>query len=320
MEPWSLTTILVCFGGGIMGAAVGPLFAFVICGLMVLSGCIFVLGGGSDFVLMQVGLGPVFGPHVGFGAALVAATYADGIKKNHPGGSAKDILSPLMDTSWDVLLIGGVAAVCSHGLLQLLAAIPFFKMFDCLALTVVLVPLAARGLFQKQMPFGCVESIKKYGLLGTDNYAISWAPWNAPPARLAVLGLGAGICSGAIAMGTKSILDPMAAAGTVSATGAFVVPLIMAWAIAAIMLIGINLGSGSIQKFPIWHCQAILAALAFLLFNSLIAAAIVGVLAAFLQELMARLFYNHGSNHIDPPAAAIALGTLVLNLTSNALG
>jgi hypothetical protein len=320
MEAWGLKTILVCFGGGIMGAAMGPLFSFVICGLVVLSGCMFVLGGGSDFILMQIGLGPVFGPHIGFGAALVAATYADGVKNNHPGGSAKDILSPLMDSSWDVLVIGGVAAVCSHVLLQLLAVTPFIKMFDCIALTVVLVPMLARLLFQKQMPWGCSESGKKHGLLGTNNYAISWAPWNAPPARLAVLGLGAGIFSGAIAMGTKTILDPMAAAGTVSATGAFVVPLIMAWAIAAITLIGINLGSGSIQKFPIWHCQAILAALAFLLFNSLVIAAIVGVLAAFLQELMARMFYNHGANHIDPPAAAIALGTLVLNLTNNFLG
>lgn len=80
MEAWGLKTILVCFGGGIMGAAMGPLFSFVICGLVVLSGCMFVLGGGSDFILMQIGLGPVFGPHIGFGAALVAATYADGVK------------------------------------------------------------------------------------------------------------------------------------------------------------------------------------------------------------------------------------------------
>jgi len=320
MEIWSLSTLLVCFGGGIMGAAFGALFSFVICGFLVLSGCVFVLAGGSDFVLMQVGLGPVFGPHIGFGAGLVAATYAAGVRKNHPGGSAKDILSPLMDTSWDVLLVGGVAAVCSHALLQALTKTPVIKMFDCIALTVVVVPLLARLLFQREMPWGNAESIQKHGYMGTNNYAISWAPWNAPPGRLAVLGLGAGILSGALAMGTKAIVDPLAAAGTISATGAFVVPLIMAWSVAAIMLIGINLGAGSIQKFPIWHCQAILAALAFLLFGSLVVAAIVGVLAAFLQELMARLFYNHGTNHIDPPAAAIAVGTLVLHLASNVLG
>ena len=104
MEAWSLTTILVCFGGGIMGPALGGLFFFVLCGLVVLAGCIFVLSGGSDFVLLQVGLGPIFGPHVGgFCSGVVAATYAAGVKKNHPGGAAKDIPSPLLDTSWDVL-------------------------------------------------------------------------------------------------------------------------------------------------------------------------------------------------------------------------
>jgi len=319
MEAWSLTTFLACFGGGIMGAAFGGLFSFVICGFVILSGCVFILNGGSDFVLMQVGLGPVFGPHIGFGAGLVAASYAAGVKKNHPGGSAKDILSPLMDTSWDVLFIGGISAISSHALLQLLMATPFINKFDCIALTVVVIPLIARLFFQQELPWGRSESIKKFGILGTDNYAISWAPWNAHPTRIAVLGLGAGIFSGSIAMGSKTVLDPLVSAGTVTATAGFVVPLVMAWAVAAIMLIGVNLGTGSIQKFPMWHCQAILAALAFLLFNSLVLAAIIGIVAAFLQEFMARLFYNHGSDHIDPPAAAIAVGTLFLNLAHNVI-
>ena len=37
------------------------------------------------------------------------------------------------------------------------------------------------------------------------------------------------------------------------------------------------------------------------------------ILATALQELMARMFWNHGSNHIDPPATAITIGTFVLN-------
>ena len=40
----------------------GGLYAFVICALLVLLGCISVLGGGSDFMLLNVGLGPIFGP------------------------------------------------------------------------------------------------------------------------------------------------------------------------------------------------------------------------------------------------------------------
>ena len=41
---------------------------------------------------------------------------------------------------------------------------------------------------------------------------------------------------------------------------------------------------------------------------------IFGVCAAFIQELTARMFYNHGSNHLDPPAAGIALSTLLMQL------
>lgn len=37
-----------------------------------------------------------------------------------------------------------------------------------------------------------------------------------------------------------------------------------------------------------------------------------GIGAAFIEEYAARLFYNHGSNHLDPPGIAIA--TLIMNL------
>ncbi len=138
MEPWGINTFLICFGGGIVGSALGGLFSFVLCGLMVLIGCAIIIGGGTDFILMQVGLGPIFGPHAGgFAAGIGAVTYAVRIKKNLRvpalGLGAKDILSPLLDTSWDVLLVGGLFAVFGHALLNVLVMIPFIKMADCIA-------------------------------------------------------------------------------------------------------------------------------------------------------------------------------------------
>ncbi len=171
-------------------------------------------------------------------------------------------------------------------------------------------------LFLKELPWGNAASIREHGLLGTNDAALSWVPWMAKPSRLMMFSFGVGLLSAAMAMGSKNVLDPMVALGTVSATGAFVVPLIFGWGIAAISLFGLQLGTGEIQKLPVWHCQAILSALAFLLFNSLIVAAVVGVLAGLLQELVARTMWNHGSTHIDPPAGAIAVGTLVLNLAN----
>ena len=62
---WSFNTFLMCFAGGILGTTLGGLYAFILCALTVLLGCVSVLCGGSDFLLLNVGLGPIFGPHVG---------------------------------------------------------------------------------------------------------------------------------------------------------------------------------------------------------------------------------------------------------------
>lgn len=315
MEPWSAMTLLMVFGGGIAGAAFGALWAVILCALIVFAGCLIVLSGGSDFILLQVGLGPIFGPHVGgFGAGLIAAAYAVGVKKNHPGGSAKDILSPLVDTSWDVLLVGGIASLAAHALLQILGKIPIVNQTDTIALNLFILTILARFLFLKEGPFGSSESIKQHGILGTANYSISWAGWQSPWSKLLIQAFGLGTLSVGLAYGTKSMLDPLAAAGKISAAGAFVVPLIIGWSIALLSLIALMLGTGSLQKVPVWHCPAIISALTFLMTGSVVAGVIAGVLAAIVQEFVARLFYNHGSTHIDPPATAILFCTLCINL------
>ncbi len=312
MDPMGINTLLICFGGGVVGAALGGLFSFALCGVAVLVGCGVIMSGGSEFVLLQIGLGPVFGPHVGgFTAGVVAVTYAAGVKKNIVSASGKDILSPLVDTSWDVLLVGGAASVISHLLLQVLAKIPVVNTSDVLALDVAIMAIGSRLMFMGEMPWGSLESIRKVGLLRTDNGSLSWVPWAAVPSRIVTLGLGVGFLSGGLAMGVKTM---MVANGTYASAGGPVVPVIIGWAVAAISLVGLELGAGEIQKFPIWHCQAILSAIACLTFGSIVAAGIAGILAGLLQEFMARLFWNHGSNHIDPPACAIAVGTFILNL------
>ena len=170
-----------------------------------------------------MGLGPIWGPHVGgFASGVIAATYAAGYRKNYPTGHAKDILSPLLDTSWDVLVVGGVFSLVGHGLAQYLPTIPIINQFDTLGLSIFINFVIARLLFLKEMPWGNMDSIRKFGYLGTDNYAISWVGWQSPPSRLFTVGLGMGILSGGLAMGFQNILTPLVAKGTVSATAAFV--------------------------------------------------------------------------------------------------
>ena len=309
---WSFNTLLMCFAGGILGASLGGLYAFVICALAVLLGCISVLGGGSEFFLLNVGLGPIFGPHAGgFASGCAAVSYAVGVKKNLESASGKDILSPLMDTSWDVLLVGGVFAVFGHAVFNLLLKIPYVSDFDCIALTVVISAIVARLLFHKgEMPWGTKESIKEHGYL---KWSCQWIPWMNVPSRQIVFGFAAGIFAGSLAWWAKGVTDPLIAAKTISGLAGFLTCIILSWSIASFSLIALQLGTGAIQKVPVWHCQSILAALAYMHFGSILIAGFVGIGAIFLQDLMGRMFWNHGSNHVDPPACAIATGTFILN-------
>lgn len=280
-------------------------------------GCAVVMAGGSDFLLLQVGLGPVFGPQAGgFLSGVVAASYASGFRGTHPAGreGGKDILSPLIGSSADVLIMGGIASVAGVLLVPVLAEIPVLREFDGLALSIVIVTFISRLIFQKEGPFGKKASRLKHGLLGTGGYSISWIAWMAPLPRLVVLGFGVGGLSSAFAMLSSAALAPMAASGAVSSAGAGTVPIIFCWGLSAIMLTGLQLGQGEIQKVPVTHCMCVVSALGFLYTGSLLAGAVCGILGALTQELGARLFYNHASDHLDPPAAGIAMGVFILNV------
>lgn len=309
MEPLSLTTLLICFGGGILGGTLGGLLSFVLCGLFVFSGCLIALAGGGDFMFAVIGFGPVFGPHVGgFAAGVAAANYAQGVRKNHPTGGAKDILASLMPTSWDVLLVGGIFAVFGHLCNYWLAS--FLSGQDTIAITVLISAFVSRAIFLRQSPFGSSESIKKFGLLGTDDYNLSWVPWMLPFSRMIMFAIGVGLASGGAAMAIGNYAEAAGIAGPATVTA----QVVIGWAIAAVTLIALQLGNDAIQRVPVWHCQAILAGIAWVNFGNLWICMIAAVAGALLQELGARLFWNHGDSHVDPPAFGIAVGTCILNL------
>lgn len=314
MEPFSLNTILMVFGGGIVGTALGGLWAIILCALLGLIGCGILLTGGSDFVLAQIAFGPIFGPHTGgFGAGLMAGCYAVW-KKNHPGGSAKDILSPLLHTSGDVLVVGGLLSVAAHLLLQVVVKIPIVNQSNGIAVTLVVMTLLTRLVFQKEGPLGQSASIKEHGLFGTNNYAISWAGWQSPMGKNIPISFGIGLLSAGLAWGFKTQLDPLVAAGQVTGLGGFLAPLVIGWILCILILIPPLVSTGTIQQMPIMHCMAIIGAWTFMYTGSILAAGIAGVIAGIVQEVSARLFYNHGTTHIDPPSVAIAICTLLVNL------
>jgi hypothetical protein len=308
-------TILIAFAGGLFGSAIGALWAFALCGLLTMLGCILILAGGPDFLLLQVGLGPLFGPHCGgFLSGVIAASYASGIRKNHPGGSGRDILSPLVQTSWDVMAVGGLGGVAGVLLAWAIPQIPIIREFDALGLAIVIVTFAARLIFQKESPLGNASLRKQHGLLGTDNYAISWIGWMSPPLKLLAVGAGVGGVSGSVAKFSSDFFANEAFFPEGPPSGAGTVPVIFCWGLCAVMLAALLLGQGEIQKVPVVHCMAVLGAVGYLNTHMLAGAILCGIFAAYLQELLARLFTNRGSDHLDPPAAGIAFGIFILNI------
>lgn len=314
MEPFSLNMLLMVFGGGVIGAALGGLWAIILCAIFALLGIVLLMAGGTDFLLLQVAFGPIFGPHVGgFGAGLVAGSYAVWRGK-HPSNAAKDILTPLIHAGGDTMLVGGVGAVAAHLLLQVLAKVPMLGQSDLVAVDLFIIMVLARLIFHKEGPLGNMQSIKENGLLNTLDYSISWGGWQSPMKVNIPIGIGAGILSASLAWGIKTSLDPMVAAGTVSGVAGFVAPLVAGWALSLVILIPLQVTSGKIQQVPIMHCFSIMGAWAFMHTGSILAAAIAGVIAGIVQEFCARVFYNHGSTHIDPPAVAIMICTFLINI------
>jgi len=119
---------------------------------------------------------------------------------------------------------------------------------------------------------------------------IAWLPFQMHSGELLMIGLGVGLVSSKISLITGS-------------------PFI-GFGIAAASLIILSTIGGS----PVTHHIALPAALAAMATGSIIVGGIFGILGAFLGEFYARLFYDWGDTHIDPPAATIATLTTIVML------
>src|SRR3954471_23178282 len=102
--------LLAAFAGGLFGAAIGGLPAFIFTGFAVLLGVAAGLGGSEFNVLAApndpqgIAFGVVFGPHISFAAGAAAAAFA--ARGDIVDG--KDIATPLAGLGDPLpLLVGG---------------------------------------------------------------------------------------------------------------------------------------------------------------------------------------------------------------------
>jgi MFS family permease len=306
------TLLLTALAGGAFGAALGALPAFIFTGFMVIAGEVIsasgIEGAGEGVSLTAtgftgtLGFGTVFGPHVAFAAGAAAAAYA---AKQGYIDDGKNILWAAGTQHLDVLGVGAIFGLLGHALVTILVGISWPT--DPIATTVFVSALIHRVAFG----YSVIGEITGSGMFDVspwerdeDEAPGIWLPWQYKWSGVTAIGLIGGLLGGY----------------TYTATGS----VFISFGISAASLVFLQCG---VDNIPVTHHITFPGA-----FGAMGAAAGIGsasptlvlifgglwgIGGALLGEICNRVFYMHGSTHVDPPAFAIAImGILAAVMTA----
>lgn len=312
VENITIFGAIAAIAGGFFGAAIGGNNAFGFTGVFIFFAFPIALATGSAIGFEYMAFGPLFGPHVAFAGGVAASAYASKKGLLDKTGYGKDVNQPLAGLGrTDVLLVGAAFGLGGYIFQKLVAMIPWFGTHtDSVAFTVFCSGILARLLFSKKSPFEWVSN------LGENR---RWLEWQEKPSQYLPLGAFSGLLgAGAVLAMIHYVYDAKPEVIDVIMANAQGLP----FAISALCIFLVAMGI----KMPVTHHMTIVGALAAVKFLPvvgynpficLLVGVVFGVLAAFVAEVMARLSYDAGDTHIDPPAAAIwPCTTLVLGLSS----
>ena len=280
--------MIAAFAGGMWGAAVGAVPAFIFTGLLAIFGAVAAMSGHDQMV--QVAFGPVFGPHVSFGGGVAAAAFA-GLRGLIPTG--RDIGTPLSSLKRvDVLLVGGAFGLAGHLLNLGLGRVGVGAWTDSIALTVILTAFAARLMFGRTSLVGALPGPHGRRFRPDESAGAHWLPWQEQVPQVVAVGFAVGAFGAYLAQG--------------SGLGGEAAPL--AFGISTTVLVFLVMG----RHVPVSHHVALPAALGVLHGTGMLGGIACGIAGALIGELASRLFLIHGDTHIDPPAVGIAVVVFVL--------
>lgn len=266
--------ILAAFGGGAFAAAIGALPAFILVGIVGLTG--LTVSTGPINMVDGVAFGAFLGPHISFAAGVGAAAFAHKIGELESGA---DLVTPLNKFSNPlILLVGGAFGVIGCVLNYLFLEIIHVPA-DTGALTVLTSGVIARLVFGKS------------GLLGdTKVKERKYFPNSKEIIYLIMLGLGAGLVSSYYAVTTG-----------IAVLGFF---------ISATTLIFAQMG----YAVPVTHHITLMAGLAGVTSGNIYIGAAFGIIAAIVGDIVCKTLNSHTDSHIDPPATTNFLLSLIITL------
>lgn len=281
-----ISPYLLAFFGGVFGAVIGGATAFIIFGLFAIIGIGLIIATGSDVFLNSVALSPIFGPQAAFAGGVAAAAYMGKLSREgklksetgevieFAGGDIFAALHPFGNIP--SIIIGGVFGVIGVALLNVLDNVIGLQA-DNIAIVVVVTNIIARLAFgDGDLLNGLPKEVNKMDLI-TNNllFNIIW-------------GFGLSIVM-------ASIIDVIQIPLFGFVLGAFFLIFIIA---------GVNV--------PMIHHIALISGMAMQVTGNIWLAGVFGVIAMILCDAIGVTFNANAKSHIDPPAAAITILSLIL--------
>lgn len=300
-----LFALVAAFGGGIIGAYMGALPAFIMTGIFALVGGVLTAAGvGGDIAVGMLAFGSFVGPHIAFAGGVAAAGYAG---KKGKLSSGTDILSSLNGLGEpDVILVGGIFGVLGYLVSYGIGMLPVIgnagpATTDLPGITVFILAVITR------LVFGQTGLTGKY----TGTGKREWFSTGKGFVYNVVLGGGIGIVVSCLAV-------VLYQSGNTAAFGIF--PIIC-FGFAAISLIFTQTGFATPATHHIFLPAALAASAGILAWgeSGFVLGVVFGILGSLLGDLVGKTLNSHCDTHIDPPATTIFILTIIINAIASVI-
>lgn len=296
--------LVAAFGGGIVGAYMGALPAFIMTGIYaIIGGIVTATGTTGDIAVGILAFGSFVGPHIAFAGGVAAAAYAASKGKLASGADICSALNGL--GAPDVLLVGGIFGVLGYVIATFIGTLPIIGAGQCAATDLPGITVIISGIISR-LVFGKTGLTGKYTGTAPRQYIASGAAFMTN----VVLGLGIGILVAGISVMLK---DNPAALG--------IFPIIV-FGFAAITLIFSQTGFAMPATHQIFLPGALAAGVGLANFGPAGALAfgiVFAILGSVIADFVGRTFNSYADSHIDPPAMTIFFLTSVISAIGSAL-
>lgn len=268
--------ILIAFGGGLFGALLGALPAFIFTGFVVIAGtAASFVGGGAFDIVGSVAFGAYLGPHIAFGGGVAAAAFSANKKKELDAGP--NILMPLAKYGDPMTLIVGGLFGCLAYLINYLYGTVLALPTDTVAMTVVTSGIIARFAFGSSGIIGDTSVADRKYFAQSKEFVF-----------LLVQGLGIGIMVSYFTIASGNV--------------------VLGFGISAASLIFAQMGF----PVPATHHVSLVAAYAAIATGNVFVGALFGAISCIFGDFVLKTFNSHCDTHIDPPAFAIFVLSFII--------